>query len=284
MPFVRSFARSLQIQVELLAIVDVVNMARNVYAAENLFLDSLVEGETRRLDKYLNDIAKNFFVGTVHWRVQRGSPAEAIIESALSEKDSLIAMATHGRSGLNRWLLGSVAEKVLRGAANPLLLVRAKGSAPKWGAAALKSVIVPLDGSETAEKVLASTEVLATNLDLEVILLRVYGISYSAYSAGEGFYETAEMEKLVATLRKEASAYLEEKAKALRGRGLKKVSTIVKEGFYADEIISLAQQIPDNLIAMCTHGRSGIKRWALGSVTETVVRHSGDPVLIVRAA
>ena len=97
-------------------------MARNVYAAENLFLDSLVEGETRRLDKYLNDIAKNFFVGTVHWRVQRGSPAEAIIESALSEKDSLIAVATHGRSGLNRWLLGSVAEKVLRGAANPLLL------------------------------------------------------------------------------------------------------------------------------------------------------------------
>lgn len=177
-------------------------MARNVYAAENLFLDSLVEGETRRLDKYLNDIAKNFPVGTVHWRVQRGSPAEAIIESALPEKDSLIAMATHGRSGLNRWLLGSVAEKVLRGAANPLLLVRAKGSAPKWGAAALKSVIVPLDGSETAEKVLASTEVLATNLDLEVILLRVYGISYSAYSAGEGFYETAEMEKLVATLRR----------------------------------------------------------------------------------
>lgn len=72
LPFVRSFARSLQIQVELLAIVDVVNMARNVYAAENLFLDSLVEGETRRLDKYLNDIAKNFPVGTVHWRVQRG--------------------------------------------------------------------------------------------------------------------------------------------------------------------------------------------------------------------
>ena len=74
------------------------------------------------------------------------------------------------------------------------------------------------------------------------------------------------------------------KGEGAPGRGLKKVSTIVKEGFDADEIISLAQQIPDNLIAMCTHGRSGIKRWALGSVTETVVRHSGDPVLIVRAA
>jgi nucleotide-binding universal stress UspA family protein len=45
----------------------------------------------------------------------------------------------------------------------------------------------------------------------------------------------------------------------------------------------LAQTTPDNLIAMCTHGRSGVKRWALGSVTEKVVRHSGDPVLVIRA-
>jgi nucleotide-binding universal stress UspA family protein len=53
----------------------------------------------------------------------------------------------------------------------------------------------------------------------------------------------------------------------------------------ADEIISLGRETPDNSIAMCsTHGRSGVKRWVLGSVTETVVRHSGDPVLVIRAA
>ena len=87
----------------------------------------------------------------------------------------------------------------------------------------------------------------------------------------------------MANLREEASAYLEEKARALRGHEIQRVSTIVKEGLAADEIISLARQTPDNLIAMCSHGRSGVKRWALGSVTETVVRHSGDPVLIARA-
>jgi nucleotide-binding universal stress UspA family protein len=62
-----------------------------------------------------------------------------------------------------------------------------------------------------------------------------------------------------------------------------KVSCIVKEGFAADEIIAMGRKTPVSLIAMCTHGRSGVRRWMLGSVTETVVRHSGDPVLVIRA-
>jgi len=62
-----------------------------------------------------------------------------------------------------------------------------------------------------------------------------------------------------------------------------KVSHILLVGSGADEIIDLARSTPDNLIAMCTHGRSGVGRWVLGSVTEKVVRHSGDPVLVVRA-
>jgi nucleotide-binding universal stress UspA family protein len=57
---------------------------------------------------------------------------------------------------------------------------------------------------------------------------------------------------------------------------------VTKDGFAGDEIISLARKTPDNLIAMCSHGRSGVQRWVLGSVAETVVRHSGGPVLITR--
>jgi nucleotide-binding universal stress UspA family protein len=64
--------------------------------------------------------------------------------------------------------------------------------------------------------------------------------------------------------------------------GVAELSYIAREGFAPDEIISLGQNTSNDLIAMCTHGRSGIKRWALGSVTETVVRHSGDPVLVLR--
>jgi nucleotide-binding universal stress UspA family protein len=84
-------------------------------------------------------------------------------------------------------------------------------------------------------------------------------------------------------VKEEAGAYLEAKVDELRQNGVEKVSSILLLGSGADEIIDLARTTPDNLIAMCTHGRSGVKRWALGSVTEKVVRHSGDPVLVVRA-
>jgi len=283
LPFARLIARNLPIPVELLAVVDLDNMARNVHAAERLFRDSLVADEMHRMGEYLKGVTKNFPGDTVNCRVERGAPAETIIETASTQRDTLIAMATHGRSGLNRWLLGSVAEKVIRGAANPLLLVRASESAPEWGMPALKSVIVPLDGSDIAEKVLAPVEELSKQLDLEVILLRIFGIPYGAYSAGDGFYNSSQMEKFVFQLREEARAYLDEKSAVLRNHGVKRVSSVLREGRDADEIISFARQTPDNFIAMCTHGRSGVKRWVLGSVTETVVRHSGDPVLIIRA-
>ena len=82
--------------------------------------------------------------------LSRVMPRILSLRAAASDKDTLIAMATHGRSGVNRFLLGSVAEKVLRGAANPLLLVRAP-EARTDGEAVVKSVIVPLDGSALAE-------------------------------------------------------------------------------------------------------------------------------------
>ena len=106
--------------------------------------------------------------------VRHGNAAEAIIESAAAEKETLIAMATHGRSGLDRWLLGSVAEKVLRAASNPTLAVRAKEENPTWEMATLKRIIVPLDGSELSRTILL-VEGLAKNLDFEVNLLGIYG-------------------------------------------------------------------------------------------------------------
>jgi nucleotide-binding universal stress UspA family protein len=165
-----------------------------------------------------------------------------------------------------------------------LLLVRAtEKTPPPWDMPALKSIVVPLDGSELAEGVLPAVEELAKNLDLEVTLLGVYGVPYGGSSAGEGFYSPTRIETFIAGLRAETIEYLEKKAAELRGKGLDKVTFLAKEGLAADEIISTARRTSDNLIAMCTHGRTGVTRWMMGSVTETVVRHSGDPVLVVRA-
>jgi nucleotide-binding universal stress UspA family protein len=179
-------------------------------------------------------------------------------------------------------LLGSVAEKVLRSTTNPLLLVRAGEQAKSEGEATLKSIVVPLDGSELAERALPAAAELAKRLDLGIVLFRAYHIPYTVYGDGDG-YSAVNIETLIAEVRDEAQSYLEKKTAELKAQGLGKVSCVAKEGLSGDEIIKIGHETPDGLIAMCSHGRSGIKRWVLGSVTETVVRHAEDPVLIVRA-
>lgn len=83
---------------------------------------------------------------------------------------------------------------------------------------------------------------------------------------------------------KEAKTYLEGKTQQLRAEGLDRVISTAIEGDRAGEIIDLACKTPNNLIAMSSHGRSGVGRWVLGSVTERVIHHSRDPVLVIRPA
>jgi nucleotide-binding universal stress UspA family protein len=284
LPLVRALARRLAIPVELLGVIDLREISRSVSAAEGLFIDRLAEDESRHSTEYLSKIAKSLGPATAATRCEKGAAAETIVETAAADKNSLIVMATHGRSGLNRFLLGSVAEKVLRVSSNPVLLVKATEPIVTEGEAPLTSVVVPLDGSDLAEGVLPTVTELAKALDLEVFLVRAYAIPYGAYSTGEGFYDPVHLEAFLKILKEETFDYLEKKVTELKRKGLTKVSFVAKEGLSADEIIKFARETPANLVAMSSHGRSGIKRWVLGSVTETVVRHSGDPVLVLRAS
>jgi nucleotide-binding universal stress UspA family protein len=282
LPYARFLAARLKLPLELLVVIDLVEIAARMSPERAQFFHTMAEKAVRSSEQYLKRVAATFPGADVKCTVEKGRPADIIIEKAAADKETLISMATHGHSGINRWLLGSVAEKVLRGATNPLLLVKAKEEAKTEGEATLRSVVVPLDGSELAETVLPTVAELAKRLNLEVVLFRAYTIPYTAYVPLEGFAPPVDQE-LIQAFRDEVTAYLEKRTEAMRQMGVDKVSYTAKEGFAADEIISLARKTPDNLIAMCTHGRSGVKRWVLGSVTETVVRHSGDPVLVIRA-
>jgi len=268
LPFARALAETLKIPIDLLGVIDLSVMVAHIAADKARYLDTLIAQGERSSGVYLKEIAERLPGLSVTCTVERGRPAEAIIERAAADKGTLITMATHGRSGISRWLLGSVAEKVLRGTANPLFLVRGNEEGTTDGSATMRSIIVPLDGSELAESVLPTVVAVVKMLDLEVVLCRVYELPASAYYGAEDYLPS----------------YLEQKVEALKAMGLAKVSSVVLEGSGADEIIRFAQTHPDSLVAMCTHGRSGVKRWVLGSVTEKVVRHSGDPVLVVRAA
>lgn len=280
LPYARFLAKQLAIPVELLGIIDTVPLADFAEAWQGRDFDTLIAEELRATTEYLETSARSFEGSQVVCSVLKGAPEEVIIEKAAADEKTLIVMATHGRSGIQRWLLGSVADKVLHGAANHLLLVRATEEGKTEGEAALKTVVVPLDGSPLAEQALPSVEALARKMQLGITLMRAYALP-SAVSAEEyGAYS----EDFIAHFEADARDYLLEKAEELKRKGIGSVSTAVNLGYGADEIIELARKTSDNFIAMCTHGRSGLRRWMLGSVTERVVRHSGDPVLIIRAA
>ena len=281
LPYARYLAGKFKVPVELLAVVDIAEVASHMVSEKARFLDTIIDDAVRHLTSYLGKVATTFAGTDVRCSVEKGKAEDTIIEKAATDKAMLITMATHGRSGLNRFLLGSVAEKVLRGMVNPLLLIRATEEAKSEGEAILRSVIVPLDGSELAEGVLPMAAAMAKKLDLEVELFRTYHIPYNVYGGEEGFY-AGNYEEMLAGVRDEAAQYLDRKAADLKNLGVAKVTCVTKEGRAADEIILLGQKTPDNLIAMSSHGRSGVKRWVLGSVAEAVVRHCGDPVLITR--
>jgi len=283
LPYARYFAGKLKLPIELLAVIDMAEMASHIPAEKARFFDSMIEEGVKKSASYLRGVAGTFGDANVKCTVEKGRADEVILEKGETDTGMLICMATHGRSGLDRFLLGSVAEKVLRGAANPLLLVRATEEAKSEGAALLKSIIVPLDGSELAESIIPTAAEKAKELGLEVVLFRAYHLPTYAYAGDETFSAVDYYDELIAGVRDEATQYLEKKVAEVRKLGVEKVSFVTKEGFAADEIIALSRKTPDGLIAMCSHGRTGVKRWVLGSVTENVVRHSSDPVLVMRA-
>jgi nucleotide-binding universal stress UspA family protein len=281
LPYVLLLAARLRIPIELISVIDLTELARSAAAYESLFLDQLAEDETRRRREYLEKIAPSFANGQIDCRILKGNPESSIVEYAAQNPAAIIAMATHGRSGLNRWLLGSVAEKVLRSTSNPLLLIRSMPTAVTEQQVSIQSIMVPLDGSALAESVLPPVSKLAKKLYAEMVLFRAYNIPPGFYEAGGGF--AIDLDRLLAQTEADVLTYLEEKKAALKKAGVGSVTIASRQGYDADEIINYAGNRPDRLIAMCSHGRSGVRRWAVGSVAETVVRHCSSPILVFRA-
>jgi nucleotide-binding universal stress UspA family protein len=280
LPYARFLAKALGIPAELLGVVDPVPLADFSEVWQRGDLNRLTAEEMTGTTRYLETTARSFTGVQAKITVLKGTPEEVIIEQAAADEKILIVMATHGRSGIQRWLLGSVADKVLHGAANHLLLVRADEQGKTDGEAVLKTVVVPLDGSALAEKVLPCVEDLAGKMALDVVLVRAFALPPAAAADEYATYSDELMNQLEA----EARDYLAAKVKEMKNKGCGNVSLVCSLGYGGEQIITLARKTPDNFIAMSTHGRSGIRRWMLGSVTERVVRHSGDPVLIIRAA
>ena len=216
-----------------------------------------------------------------------GNPAEEILRYADENGIDFILMATHGRSGINRWAMGSVAYRVLRASKVPVWLVRA-GVPEKitHDKLPVRKILVPLDGSKLAELVLPHVEVLVKQGDAElvdVVLVRVCDppVISSDYPPGLPLSWEEHVEQETVKSKLVAGSYLAEVEKQLRGAGLK-VRSEVLMGKATDEIVDYANRNHFSLTVMVIYSRSGISRWAYGSITEKVLLGVSTPIFLVR--
>jgi nucleotide-binding universal stress UspA family protein len=218
----------------------------------------------------------------VQGEVADGHPAEEILEYAASRGADLILMATHGRSGLRRWALGSTADKVLRAAEVPVLMLRANHPEHKLGDTAGQMMLVPLDGSQYAEAVLPHVRALAAQIgkgSMNVVLVRVFEEPF--VTADYPFPDWKEhVQRMRDHFREEADRYLAGVRDGLAAAGLK-VRSEVLMGEPAESLIDYARHNEPELIIMASHGASGINRWEYGSIADKVLRGVASPVFMV---
>jgi nucleotide-binding universal stress UspA family protein len=147
-------------------------------------------------------------------------------------------------------------------------------------------IIVPLDGSKIGEAALPSVEKLVSKLTpqikTEITLLQVLPSMTYYVAAGDASVKVPYTEKEMALIRRRAESYLQKATEEFKSKGVV-VKTRVTTGSPAEEIIKVAEETKADLVAMSTHGRHGLSRWAFGSVTDKVLQAGNFPVLVVRA-
>lgn len=238
------------------------------------------EQEIRR---YLDTVAERLTAAglSVTIEVLAGEPAESIIQAGQGVE--LIAMGTHGRSGIGRWVYGSVADKVLRGASAPVLLVRARAEGPVPGEPP-RAIVVPLDGSDLAEHALPLASMLSREASVPLVLVQSVYWSELGVTGGfpDGYGTLMSAEIAIEAAEAGAKEYLAETVAKLAAQGVT-AEPVISLVPATDAILDAVEESHAGLIVMTTHGRGGLGRFVYGSVADRVLRAASVPVLLVRA-
>jgi len=215
--------------------------------------------------------------------VRRGDPAEEIIAGAQEARADLIVLTTHGWGGIRRWMLGSVANRLLHATAIPTLTIRVAEPESLASPPPIDGVIVPLDGSVFAEQTLSTAEGLARRLAVPIDLIRVVD-DRTSLSRALPLSETAALNRLTEAIGEErtrAVEYLERIATPFTDAGC----TVRQHVLVGDPATTLADAIdehPHAVVVMATHGERGTARWVFGSVAEKIVSTASNPTLVLR--
>jgi nucleotide-binding universal stress UspA family protein len=234
---------------------------------------------THEAQTALDDVAARLAAGglTVTTRVVDKQAESAILEATVDDEVQLVVMSTHGRSGLGRFVYGSVADTVLHHAQVPVLMVPQHGL-NGWPAEQQIKILVPLDGSALSEAALQPACDLADVLGGSLVLGSVVTLpSYAAYAEGYTLAEPELTDSLVTEARQELEALAAELRTETRPV---EVSTTYGSPYFG--IMEIARDFKVGLIVMATHGRSGVVRALLGSVATATIRQTHVPIVLVR--
>lgn len=203
----------------------------------------------------------------------RGKPFEAILEYADDHGADVIAMGTHGRTGLNRYIAGSVTERVVRLSEVPVLTVRATERSQITGN--YEEILIPTDGSELVSGAIDHGLAIAEQTGARIHAVNIVDIGDVAFRPS-----FAPPMEIIDQLESKGETITGRIATEARNRGLDAV-TEVQEGMPASDILEYADENSIDLITMGTAGRTGLDRYLIGSTTERVIRHADMPVLAV---
>lgn len=248
------------------------------------------ERDVRRAEEMevatLADVVRRRAGVEVRQAVIAGPVVDALLRYATDVGADLVVMCTHGRSGVGRLVLGSVAEAVVRRARCPVMLVRPSEGAeddlvdvPNFDAVPkFEHVLVPVDGTEFAKKVIARAVEIGVPFGARYTLLRVVSPSLPL-----GWpYAATDFPRDGVAERVRARRELDGVAEGLRSQSIRATTEVITDTDPARAILEYAEWHGVDLIAMTTHGRRGLSRLALGSVAEAVARESKVPVLLYR--
>jgi len=210
--------------------------------------------------------------------ILNGEIGPCLADYARSHGVDLVVMATHGRGGMQRLWLGSVADYLVRHLEMPLLLVRAEQVADRAPATQL---VVLLDGSPLAEEALAPAAQMARLWDLDLSLLRVVR-PVTFVTEPVLTLPAAYDRELTDTAVEQARDYVKDLVEDLRARGFRATGSAVIGWNPVDTILEVARPEQVTMVALATHGRGGVTRLALGSVADKLIRAARVPVLVIR--
>lgn len=236
-------------------------------------LEQLARGHLRRAGSLIQD--ENH---SLRLEVARGDPAAQIVQVATELQVEMIAMTTRGHGAVGRSVFGSVADRVARSSPIPVFLLRALGAGERLGS--IRRVVVPLDGSPLALEAVPWARVWAERLGVPILLvtavdmMRAVPFELGAVVA----FDSAMYEELVNQLEAAAISMLEDVSQQLQREGVQSTSQVLR----GSPFHVIADAVGDgDLIVMTSHGRSGMRRWLLGSVAEKLVREAPVPTILV---